>query len=170
MFGSIKDQIKSMKERDPAARSALEIILCYPGLHALFFHRISHFLWNIKLFLIARFISHLSRFLTGIEIHPAAEIGKRFFIDHGMGVVIGETAKVGDDVFIYHGVTLGSTSTKKEKRHPTISDGVIIGAGAKLLGPILVGKNAKIGSNAVVISDVPPEVTMVGIPAKQLIK
>ena len=170
MFGSIKDQIKSMKERDPAARSTLEIILCYPGLHTLFFHRISHFLWNIKLFLIARFISHLSRFLTGIEIHPAAEIGKRFFIDHGMGVVIGETAKVGDDVFIYHGVTLGSTSTKKEKRHPTISDGVIIGAGAKLLGPILVGKNAKIGSNAVVISDVPPEVTMVGIPAKQLIK
>ena len=170
MFGSIKDQIKSMKERDPAARSTLEIILCYPGLHALFFHRISHFLWNIKLFFIARFISHLSRFLTGIEIHPAAEIGKRFFIDHGMGVVIGETAKVGDDVFIYHGVTLGSTSTKKEKRHPTISDGVIIGAGAKLLGPILVGKNAKIGSNAVVISDVPPEVTMVGIPAKKLIK
>ena len=170
MFGSIKDQITSMKERDPAARSTLEIILCYPGLHALFFHRISHFLWNIKLFLIARFISHLSRFLTGIEIHPAAEIGKRFFIDHGMGVVIGETAKVGDDVFIYHGVTLGSTSTKKEKRHPTISDGVIIGAGAKLLGPILVGKNAKIGSNAVVISDVPPEVTMVGIPAKKLIK
>ena len=170
MFGSIKDQIKSMKERDPAARSTLEIILCYPGLHALFFHRISHFLWSIKLFLVARFISHLSRFLTGIEIHPAAEIGKRFFIDHGMGVVIGETAKVGDDVFIYHGVTLGSTSTKKEKRHPTISDGVIIGAGAKLLGPILVGKNAKIGSNAVVISDVPPEVTMVGIPAKQLIK
>ena len=170
MFSSIKDQIKSMKERDPAARSTLEIIFCYPGLHALFVHRFSHFLWSIKLYLIARFISHVSRFLTGIEIHPAAIIGKRFFIDHGMGVVIGETAIVGDDVFIYHGVTLGSTSTKKEKRHPTISNGVVIGAGAKLLGPILVGKNAKIGSNAVVVSDVPEEATMVGIPAKQIIK
>ena len=168
MFRSIKDQIVSMKDRDPAARSTLEIILCYPGLHALFFHRISHFLWGIKLYLIARFVSHVSRFLTGIEIHPAAIIGKRFFIDHGMGVVIGETAEVGDDVFVYHGVTLGSTSTKKEKRHPTIANGVIIGAGAKLLGPIFVGEKAKIGSNAVVVSDVPAETTVVGIPAKKV--
>jgi len=157
-----------MKERDPASRSTLEIILCYPGLHALFFHRISHCLWGIRLYLIARFISHISRVLTGIEIHPAAIIGKRFFIDHGMGVVIGETAEVGDDVFIYQGVTLGSISTKKEKRHPTIANGVIIGAGAKLLGPIFVGEEAKIGSNAVVVSDVPAKATMVGIPAKKI--
>ena len=168
MFRSIKDQIISMKERDPASRSTLEIILCYPGLHALFFHRISHCLWGIRLYLIARFVSHISRFLTGIEIHPAAIIGKRFFIDHGMGVVIGETAEVGDDVFIYQGVTLGSISTKKEKRHPTIANGVIIGAGAKLLGPIFVGEKAKIGSNAVVVSDVPAKATMVGIPAKKI--
>jgi len=157
-----------MKDRDPASRSTLEIILCYPGLHALFFHRISHCLWGIRLYLIARFISHISRVLTGIEIHPAAIIGKRFFIDHGMGVVIGETAEVGDDVFIYQGVTLGSISTKKEKRHPTIANGVIIGAGAKLLGPIFVGEEAKIGSNAVVVSDVPAKATMVGIPAKKI--
>ena len=168
MFRSIKDQIISMKERDPASRSTLEIILCYPGLHALFFHRISHCLWGIRLYLIARFISHISRVLTGIEIHPAAIIGKRFFIDHGMGVVIGETAEVGDDVFIYQGVTLGSISTKKEKRHPTIANGVIIGAGAKLLGPIFVGEEAKNGSNAVVVSDVPAKATMVGIPAKKI--
>ena len=168
MFRSIKDQIISMKDRDPASRSTLEIILCYPGLHALFFHRISHCLWGIRLYLIARFISHISRFLTGIEIHPAATIGKRFFIDHGMGVVIGETAEVGDDVFIYQGVTLGSISTKKEKRHPTIANGVIIGAGAKLLGPIFIGEKAKIGSNAVVVSDVPAKATMVGIPAKKI--
>ena len=168
MFRSIKDQIISMKDRDPASRSTLEIILCYPGLHALFFHRISHCLWGIRLYLIARFISHISRVLTGIEIHPAAIIGKRFFIDHGMGVVIGETAEVGDDVFIYQGVTLGSISTKKEKRHPTIANGVIIGAGAKLLGPIFVGEEAKIGSNAVVVSDVPAKATMVGIPAKKI--
>ena len=170
MIGGIKDQIKSMKERDPAARSTLEIILCYPGLHALFFHRLAHFLWAIKLFLIARFLSHISRLLTGIEIHPAASIGKRFFIDHGMGVVIGETAEVGDDVFMYHGVTLGSTSSKKIKRHPTILNGVTIGAGAKLLGPIVVGRNAKIGSNAVVVNDVPDNATMVGIPAKDISK
>ena len=170
MFRAINDQIASMKKRDPAARSTLKIILCYPGLHALFFHRISYFLWNIKLYLIARFISHISRFLTGIEIHPAAVIGKRFFVDHGMGVVIVETAEVGDDVFIYHGVTLGSTSTKKEKRHPTIMNGVVIGAGAKLLGPIIVGEKAKIGSNAVVLSDVPANATMVGIPAKNISK
>jgi serine O-acetyltransferase len=159
-----------MKKRDPAARSLLEIILCYPGLHALFFHRIAHVLWNYKLYLIARFVSHISRFLTAIEIHPAAKIGKRFFIDHGVGVVIGETAEVGDDVFIYHQVTLGATTSKKIKRHPTIGDGVIIGAGAKLLGPINVGKEAKIGANSVVVNDVPPRATMVGIPAKEFKK
>ena len=170
MFHSIRDQIVSMKKRDPAARSFLEIILCYPGLHALFFHRVAHVLWNYKLYLIARFVSHISRFLTAIEIHPAAKIGKRFFIDHGVGVVIGETAEVGDDVFIYHQVTLGATTSKKIKRHPTIGDGVIIGAGAKLLGPINVGKEAKIGANSVVVNDVPPRATMVGIPAKEFKK
>ena len=170
MFHSIRDQIISMKKRDPAARSLLEIILCYPGLHALFFHRIAHVLWNFKLYLIARFVSHISRFLTAIEIHPAAKIGKRFFIDHGVGVVIGETAEVGDDVFIYHQVTLGATTSKKIKRHPTIGNGVIIGAGAKLLGPINVGKDAKIGANSVVVSDVPSGATMVGIPAKEFKK
>ena len=170
MFHSIRDQIISMKKRDPAARSLLEIILCYPGLHALFFHRIAHVLWNFKLYLIARFVSHISRFLTAIEIHPAAKIGKRFFIDHGVGVVIGETAEVGDDVFIYHQVTLGATTSKKIKRHPTIGNGVIIGAGAKLLGPINVGKDAKIGANSVVVTDVPPGATMVGIPAKEFNK
>ena len=170
MFHSIRDQIISMKKRDPAARSLLEIILCYPGLHALFFHRIAHVLWNFKLYLIARFVSHISRFLTAIEIHPAAKIGKRFFIDHGVGVVIGETAEVGDDVFIYHQVTLGATTSKKIKRHPTIGNGVIIGAGAKLLGPINVGKEAKIGANSVVVSDVRPGATMVGIPAKEFKK
>jgi serine O-acetyltransferase len=170
LFHSIRDQIISMKKRDPAARSFLEIILCYPGLHALFFHRVAHVLWNYKLYLIARFVSHISRFLTAIEIHPAAKIGKRFFIDHGVGVVIGETAEVGDDVFIYHQVTLGATTSKKIKRHPTIGDGVIIGAGAKLLGPINVGKEAKIGANSVVVNDVPPGATMVGIPAKEFKK
>jgi serine O-acetyltransferase len=170
LFHSIRDQIISMKKRDPAARSFLEIILCYPGLHALFFHRVAHVLWNYKLYLIARFVSHISRFLTAIEIHPAAKIGKRFFIDHGVGVVIGETAEVGDDVFIYHQVTLGATTSKKIKRHPTIGDGVIIGAGAKLLGPINVGKEAKIGANSVVVTDVPPRATMVGIPAKEFKK
>ena len=170
MFHSIRDQIISMKKRDPAARSFLEIILCYPGLHALFFHRVAHVLWNYKLYLIARFVSHISRFLTAIEIHPAAKIGKRFFIDHGVGVVIGETAEIGDDVFIYHQVTLGATTSKKIKRHPTIGDGVIIGAGAKLLGPINVGKEAKIGANSVVVNDVPPRATMVGIPAKEFKK
>jgi serine O-acetyltransferase len=139
-------------------------------LHALFFHRVAHVLWNYKLYLIARFVSHISRFLTAIEIHPAAKIGKRFFIDHGVGVVIGETAEVGDDVFIYHQVTLGATTSKKIKRHPTIGDGVIIGAGAKLLGPINVGKEAKIGANSVVVNDVPPRATMVGIPAKEFKK
>ena len=162
--------LESIINRDPAAKSKLSVILTYPGVKAVFFHRIANFFSVAKFDLIARIISQFSRFLTGIEIHPRAKIGKNLFIDHGMGVVIGETAEVGDDVFMYHGVTLGSTSTKKEKRHPTISNGVIIGAGAKLLGPIKVGKNAKIGSNAVVITDVPENVTMVGIPAKIISK
>ena len=168
MFYSIKDQIAAVKKKDPAARSILEIILCYPGLHALFFHRIANFLWRCHLYLIARFISHISRFLTAIEIHPAAKIGKRFFIDHGVGVVIGETAEIGDDVHIYHQVTLGAETSEKVKRHPTVGNGVVIGAGAKLLGPITIGDNAKIGANAVVISDVAPGASMVGVLAKNL--
>ena len=170
IFKSLREQINSMKIRDPAARSSIEIILCYPGFHALLFHRMAHFLWQRKLYLFSRIVSYLSRMLTAIEIHPAAIIGKRFFIDHGSGVVIGETAEVGDDVFMYHGVTLGSTSTKKEKRHPTVYDGVVIGAGAKLIGPIKIGKKSKIGANAVVISDVPAGATMVGIPAVKINK
>ena len=170
IFKQLREQINSMKIRDPAARSSIEIILCYPGFHALLFHRMAHFLWQRKLYLFSRIVSHLSRMLTAIEIHPAAIIGKRFFIDHGSGVVIGETAEVGDDVFMYHGVTLGSTSTKKEKRHPTVYDGVVIGAGAKLIGPIKIGKKSKIGANAVVISDVPAGATMVGIPAVKINK
>ena len=170
MFNSIKDHMSAMKKRDPAARTFLELILCYPGLHALIFHRIAHFFWKYHLYLIARFVSHISRFLTAIEIHPAAKIGKRFFIDHGAGVVIGETAEVGNDVHIYHQVTLGATSIKKEKRHPTIGNRVIIGAGAKLLGPINVGDDAKIGANAVVVSHVPSGASMVGIPAKEFKK
>ena len=164
------EQVNSMRKRDPAARSFLEVILCYPGLHAILFHRLAHFIWKCKLYLIGRLISHLSRLLTGIEIHPGAIIGKRFFIDHGMGVVIGETSEVGDDVHVYHGVTLGAVTSKKEKRHPTIKDGVVIGAGAKVIGPVIVGKNSVIGANAVVISDVEEEKTMVGIPAEAIKK
>lgn len=161
----------SIKQRDPAADCSFMMILCYPSVHAVFFHRISNFLWKIKLRLIARFISQLSRFFTGIEIHPGATIGKYLFIDHGMGVVIGETTIIGDMVTIYHGVTLGGTSTdgsQKTKRHPTVEDNVIIGAGAKVLGNITIHKNAKIGSNAVVIKDVEQCQTMVGIPAKSI--
>lgn len=170
MFYSIKDLIASIKKRDPAARSVLEIILCYPGLHALFFHRISNLLWRCHLYLIARLVSHLGRILTAIEIHPAAKIGKRFFIDHGTGVVIGETAEIGNDVHIYHQVTLGAITSEKVKRHPTVGNGVIIGSGAKLLGPIIIGDNAKIGANAVVVNDVAAGASMIGIPAKEFIK
>ncbi len=166
MFKTLKENINSVFERDPAARSTLEVLLCYPGLHALYFHKISHFLWEHKLRLLARLVSQFARFITGIEIHPGAKIGKRFFIDHGMGVVIGETAEIGNDVTIYHGVTLGGTSWKKEKRHPTIEDNVVIGVGAKILGPFVVGHDSKIGANSVVVSEVPPHSTVVGIPAK----
>lgn len=166
MFRQIRDDISSVFERDPAARSALEVFFCYPGLHAVWFHRLAHWLWTHDLFFVGRLTSHLGRFLTGIEIHPGAKIGKRFFIDHGMGVVIGETAEIGDDVTLYHGVTLGGVTWDKVKRHPTLEDKVVIGSGAKVLGPFTVGRGAKIGSNSVVVKEVPPNATVVGIPGK----
>jgi serine O-acetyltransferase len=166
MFRRIKEDIASIFERDPAARSTWEVITCYPGFHALLIHRLSHWLWRAKLRWLGRLVSHVGRFLTGIEIHPGATIGRRVFIDHGMGVVIGETAEIGDDCTLYHGVTLGGTTWNKGKRHPTLGRGVVIGAGAKLLGPFTVGDGAKIGSNAVVVKDVPPGATAVGIPAR----
>ena len=168
MFQSIKEDIDSVFARDPAARSVFEVITCYPGLHARVVHRIAHWLWHAKLKWLARFLSHLGRFLTGIEIHPGATIGRRFFIDHGMGVVIGETAEIGDDCTLYHGVTLGGTSWKEGKRHPTLGNGVVVGAGAKILGPITIGDSAKIGSNAVVVKNVPMGATAAGIPARIL--
>jgi len=166
MFSRIREDITSVFERDPAARSTWEVITCYPGFHALLIHRLSHWLWRAKLRWLGRLVSHVGRFLTGIEIHPGATIGRRVFIDHGMGVVIGETAEIGDDCTLYHGVTLGGTTWNKGKRHPTLGRGVVIGAGAKLLGPFTVGDGAKIGSNAVVVKDVPPGATAVGIPAR----
>jgi len=153
-------------ERDPAARNTWEVITCYPGFHAMLIHRVGHALWHAGFNWLARFVSHCGRWLTGIEIHPGATIGRRFFIDHGMGVVIGETAQIGDDCTLYHGVTLGGTSWAKGKRHPTLGEGVVIGAGAKVLGPITIGAHAKIGSNAVVVKDVPPHATAIGIPAR----
>lgn len=169
MFNTLRQEIDSVFPRDPTARTRLEVLLCYPGIHAVLFHRISHFLWNRKLKFLARFLSLVSRFLTGIEIHPAAKIGKRLFIDHGMGVVIGETATVGDDVTMYHGVTLGGTSFEAGIRHPQVGNDVIIGAGAKILGPIRIGNRARIGSNAVVVRDVQEGATMVGIPANAVL-
>jgi serine O-acetyltransferase len=166
MFNNIREDIASVFDRDPAARSTWEVITCYPGFHALRFHRIANWLWHLRLRWLGRLVSHVGRWLTGIEIHPGATIGRRFFIDHGMGVVIGETAEIGDDVTLYHGVTLGGTSWNKGKRHPTLRNGVVIGAGAKVLGPIVVGEGAKIGSNAVVVKDVPPGASAVGIPAR----
>src|SRR6266702_2376814 len=145
MFARMKEDIRSIFDRDPAARSVLEVLFCYPGLHALWIHRIAHWFWGHHFYFIGRFISHLARFITGIEIHPGATIGRRFFIDHGMGVVIGETAEIGDDVLIYQGVTLGGTGNEKGKRHPTIGDRVVIGTGAKVLGSITIGSNVKIG-------------------------
>ncbi len=168
MFSSIREDIASVFDRDPAARSTFEVLTCYPGLHARILHRLANKLWHAGLKWPARFLSHFARWLTGIEIHPGATIGRRFFIDHGMGVVIGETAEIGDDVTLYHGVTLGGTSWKEGKRHPTLGNGVVVGAGAKVLGPIHVGAGAKIGSNAVVVKDVPPGATAVGIPARIL--
>ncbi|HEX9830369.1 MAG TPA: serine O-acetyltransferase EpsC [Thermodesulfobacteriota bacterium] len=170
MIDGVKSDFKVVFERDPAARSTLEVIFAYPGFHAIFLHRIANWLWNNQLNLMARGLSHISRFLTGIEIHPGAKIGKCFFIDHGMGVVIGETSDIGDNVTLYHGVTLGGTSFTRGKRHPTIEDNVTIGAGAKILGPLTVGSNSKIGANSVVIVDVPPNSTVVGIPGKIVLK
>ena len=168
MFNHLKEDIAIVFDRDPAARNRWEILTTYPGVHALLLHRLSHCLWMTHCFWIARWLSHLGRFLTGIEIHPAAQIGRRVFIDHGMGVVIGETAVIGDDCTLYHGVTLGGTSWTKGKRHPTLESGVVIGAGAKVLGPITIGQGAKIGSNAVVVKDVPNHATVVGIPARMV--
>jgi serine O-acetyltransferase len=165
-FMFLRETIKTYRERDPAARSYLEVVLCYPGVHAVIWHKLSHALWESKLYLLGRFSSHIARWLTGIEIHPAAKIGRRLVIDHGMGVVIGETAEIGDDCYIYHQVTLGVARTMGGKRHPTVGNNVIIGTGAKVLGPITVGDNARIGSNAVVVDPVPADTTVVGIPAR----
>jgi len=166
MFKHFKEDIACVFERDPAAQSTFEVITCYPGFHALVIHRVSHSFWNNGFRWLGRFSSHLGRWLTGIEIHPGAQIGQRFFIDHGMGVVIGETAIIGDDCTLYHGVTLGGTSWQKGKRHPTLHNGVVIGAGAKVLGPIEIGQEAKVGSNSVVVKSVPANATVVGIPAR----
>jgi serine O-acetyltransferase len=166
VFKTIRDDIYSVFDRDPAARSVLEIIFCYPGLHAVWFYRVAHWFWTHNCYFVGRFISHLGRFFTGVEIHPGARIGKKFFIDHGMGVVIGETAEIGDNVTLYHGVTLGGVTWDKVKRHPTLDDNVVIGSGAKILGPFTVGKGAKVGSNSVVVKEVPPSATVVGIPGR----
>ena len=166
MFARLKEEIGVVFERDPAARNTWEVVTCYPGFHAMLFHRVAHRLWAAGFKWLARLASHFSRWLTGIEIHPGATIGRRFFIDHGMGVVIGETAEIGDDCTLYHGVTLGGTSWNKGKRHPTLGKGVVVGAGAKILGPILVGEGARIGSNAVVVKEVPAGATAIGIPAR----
>ena len=173
LFKTLQEDINGYLERDPAARGALEVLLCYPGFHALVTYRLCHWLWQMRLFLIGRIISHIGRMLTGIEIHPAAKIGKRLVIDHGSGVVIGETADIGNDVTIYHGVTLGgvapsvdSGSQIGQKRHPTLRDGVIIGSGAQILGPVIIGEDARVGANSVVTKDVPRSLTAVGVPAK----
>lgn len=166
MFSRIREDLQSIRERDPAARSAWEVLTCYPGLHAVWGHRISHWLWTHGFKWLARFNSHLARWFTGIEIHPGARIGRRLFIDHGMGVVIGETAEIGDNVTLYHGVTLGGVSWNQGKRHPTLGNNVVIGAGAKVLGPFLVGDGARVGSNSVVVKEVLPGTTVVGIPAR----
>ncbi len=165
-FKNLGDDITGVMARDPAARSRIEVVFCYPGFHALLFYRLAHKAWTHDWLLVGRFLSHLGRMLTGIEIHPGAKIGRRLFIDHGMGVVIGETAEIGDDVTLYQGVTLGGTSLARAKRHPTLGNRVIVGSGAQVLGPFTVGEGARIGANAVVVNEVPPGVTMVGIPAR----
>jgi serine O-acetyltransferase len=170
MFEGLKEDIKSVFDRDPAARTTFEVLTNYPGLHALLLHRLAHKLWLRNFCWLGRTLSTFSRWLTGVEIHPGAKIGQRFFIDHGMGVVIGETAVIGDDVTLYQGVTLGGTSWNKGKRHPTLKNGVVVGAGAKVLGPFEVGENAKVGSNAVVTKAVPAEATVVGIPGRIILK
>lgn len=164
MFARMREDIRAVFDRDPAARNTWEVLTCYPGLHAIWFHRIAHWYWTHGLKWLGRATSNFARWLTGIEIHPGARLGRRFFIDHGMGVVIGETVEIGDDVTLYQGVTLGGTSWNKGKRHPTLEDGVVVGAGAKVLGPFTVGKGARIGSNSVVVKEVPPGCTVVGVP------
>ncbi len=166
MISRMREDVQAVFERDPAARTALEVVLAYPGLHAIWMYRAAHWLWERHLRLLGRLLSEVARFLTGIEIHPGATIGRRLFIDHGMGVVIGETAEIGDDVLIYQGVTLGGTSLKKEKRHPTIEDHVMISAGAAVIGPVRIGRGSRIGAGAVVVSSAPPYSTIVGIPGK----
>jgi len=168
MFKRLRSDVRSVFDRDPAARSTFEVLTTYPGLHAILWYRLAHSLWSMGLKWLARFISTIARWLTGIEIHPAAKIGERFFIDHGMGVVIGETAIIGDDCTLYHGVTLGGTSWQKGKRHPTLGNGVVVGAGAKVLGPIEIGDNARVGSNAVVVKSVSSGKTVVGIPGREV--
>ncbi|MGC4008748.1 MAG: serine O-acetyltransferase [Pseudomonas sp.] len=170
MFERVREDIQSVFHRDPAARNAFEVLTCYPGLHAVWLHRLAHGLWTSGWKWLARMVSNFGRWMTGIEIHPGAKIGRRFFIDHGLGIVIGETAEIGDDVTIYQGVTLGGTSWNKGKRHPTLADGVVVGAGAKVLGPFTVGAGAKVGSNAVVTKEVPPGATVVGIPGRIIVK
>ncbi|ABA58119.1 serine O-acetyltransferase [Nitrosococcus oceani] len=168
MFKRLQEEIKCVFERDPAARNAFEVITTYPGFHAIVWHRLSHRLWNLGAKWLARAISTLSRWLTGIEIHPGAQIGQRFFIDHGMGVVIGETAEIGNDCTLYHGVTLGGTSWQKGKRHPTLGNNVVVGAGAKVLGPIHIGSGVRIGSNSVVVKSVPANTTVIGVPGRMV--
>lgn len=170
MLNTIRNDIYSVLERDPAARNPFEVLLCYPGLHAIWTYRLSHRMWNVNLKLAARWVSQVARILTGIEIHPGATIGDNFFIDHGMGVVIGETAVVGNNVTLYHGVTLGGTSLKKVKRHPTLEDNVVVGAGAKILGDIVIGANSRIGANAVVVKSTPPESVVVGVPGQVIVR
>lgn len=166
MFKTFRENIQTVFVRDPAARSVVEIIFCYPGLHALLFHRLAHFFWLHKLHFLARLISHISRFLTGIDIHPGAKIGKRLFIDHGAGVVIGETAEVGDDVLMYQGVVLGGTSLERKKRHPILGNNIVVSAGAIILGAVKIGDNARIGAGSVIITDVPANATAVGVPGR----
>ena len=166
MIQTLREDFKAVFERDPAVRSVFEIIFCYPGFHAMLFYRLAHWFWVNQFYFLGRLVSHLGRFFTGIEIHPGAKIGHGFFIDHGMGVVIGETAEIGDNCTLYHGVTLGGTSWAKEKRHPTLGDNVVVGSGAKILGPFTVGDNSKVGSNSVVVKEVPPDSTVVGVPGR----
>ncbi len=166
MFDALRRDIRAVLERDPAARSTLEVLLCYPGVHALAFHRLAHRLWNRGWITTARFVSHVSRFLTGIEIHPAARLGPGLFIDHGMGVVIGETAEVGENVTLLQGVTLGGTSRRREKRHPTLGNNVVVGAGAKIIGAFRIGDGSRIGAGSVVVREVPPNSVVVGVPGR----
>jgi serine O-acetyltransferase len=166
MFGELRRDIRTVLERDPAARSAFEVLVCYPGVHALAFHRVAHRLWRAGFTTLARFVSHVSRFATGIEIHPAARLGRGLFIDHGMGVVIGETAEVGDNVTLLQGVTLGGTSVRREKRHPTLGNNVVVGAGAKIIGAFRIGDGSRIGAGSVVVREVPPNAVVVGVPGR----